>query len=119
MLEISYDKRLKDIAKTNAKKCQFKHSLPENNYHPEFHSPKKNDIGENIYYVRTSQKMNFKEIMQRAIKKWGDEKEEYYYWKDTCIHEDKDCGHYRQIVKANMYAVGCAGEIEIPKIYEY
>ncbi|NWI13200.1 GLIP1 protein, partial [Crypturellus soui] len=98
MLYMSWDPDLAKTAKAWAKKCIFKHNIylkEPGKAHPKF-----TPVGENLW---TGSFQSF--AAKGAITSWYNEVDDYTYETNSCRGM---CGHYRQIVWATSYKVGCA-----------
>uniref|UniRef100_A0A3B5MGM1 SCP domain-containing protein n=1 Tax=Xiphophorus couchianus TaxID=32473 RepID=A0A3B5MGM1_9TELE len=94
----SWDEALAISARAWAKHCNDRHNVhlrEVGNMHPTFTS-----VGENIW---TGPLDEFS--VKNAIQKWVDEAKLYSYKEDRCTAV---CDHYRQVVWAQSYKVGCA-----------
>ncbi|XP_043964752.1 GLIPR1-like protein 1 [Gambusia affinis] len=98
MLYMSWDEALAITARAWAKQCNDRHNVhlkEAGNMHPMFTS-----VGENIWTGPLD-----KYSVKNAIQKWVDEVKHYSYKEDRCTAV---CDHYRQVVWAQSYKVGCA-----------
>ncbi|XP_054911381.1 GLIPR1-like protein 1 isoform X2 [Poeciliopsis prolifica] len=98
MLYMSWDEALAITARAWAKHCNDRHNVHRKevgNMHPTFTT-----VGENIWTGPLD-----KFSVKNAIQKWVDEAKDYSYKEDRCT---RVCDHYRQVVWAQSYKVGCA-----------
>ncbi|XP_068950930.1 glioma pathogenesis-related protein 1-like [Petaurus breviceps papuanus] len=100
MLRMSWDTDLAKIAKTWAKRCEFKHNYDLHKFGKLQHSFP--SLGENLWGGSIG---TFSE--KSAIKLWNDEVKNYDFQTQNCT---RVCGHYTQIVWASSYKVGCAAQ---------
>ncbi len=93
MRKMEFNLTLETLATAWAVRCEFDHGQPENNLGVE--------IGQNLYW--TSDPNN---LIINAVQSFYDEVSDFTFSNNTCA-EDKDCGHYTQVVWADSYQVGC------------
>ncbi|XP_058165222.1 GLIPR1-like protein 1 isoform X2 [Dasypus novemcinctus] len=98
MRYMTWDEALAKTAKAWTKSCKFKNnpcSSKPNLCHPNFHY-----VGENIWIGEIG---TFKASI--PIISWYNESTFYNFNKNSCSRE---CSHYKQVVWAKSYKVGCA-----------
>ncbi|KAJ8269286.1 hypothetical protein COCON_G00118930 [Conger conger] len=98
MFYMTWDEALAITARAWARHCQFSHNprlKTPREVHPTF-----NSVGENIWRGSTF-------TVEAAMKLWHDEVADYNHDSNNC-RTNRQCGHYKQVVWATSYKVGCA-----------
>ncbi|XP_061085467.1 GLIPR1-like protein 1 [Conger conger] len=104
MLYMTWDKALAESAWAWARSCKFSHNpflSMARKLHPNFHP-----VGENLWVGDPGPGFS----AETAVQKWADEVNDFDYSNLTC-RPKKMCGHYKQVVWAKSYKVGCAVHI--------
>lgn len=98
---MSWDDDLAKFAEKVVKTCSFFHTSVQDRRTKQF-----NPVGENLY---TGGDYRFMEIMthQGVTKLWYDEIQ-YHDINTLRCEAGKECGHYKQVIWATTYKVGCA-----------
>lgn len=98
---MSWDEELAILAQKVVKTCSFFHTAEKNRKTSVFAK-----VGENLY---TGGDYRFTQMMTRTgiTKLWYDEIN-FHDIKTLKCQPDKECGHYKQVIWANSYKIGCA-----------
>nr|XP_026693715.1 glioma pathogenesis-related protein 1-like isoform X2 [Ciona intestinalis] len=97
MMMMSWDNELQALAEEYTKSCNFAHSSG-------LHTSVFSSVGENIRKVGTN--VNTDLLPNETTQAWYDEVSYYNYHSLSC-QAGKECGHYKQVVWAESYKVGC------------
>ncbi|KAG9337289.1 hypothetical protein JZ751_028857 [Albula glossodonta] len=100
----TWDEALAKSARAWARNCDFSHN-PRLNVQGQLH-PKFHPVGENLWVGENIRAFTAK----TAIQKWYDEVTDFSYGTLACTPK-RMCGHYKQVVWADSYKVGCAVHI--------
>nr|XP_028602938.1 GLIPR1-like protein 1 isoform X1 [Podarcis muralis] len=102
MLHMTWDLALARTARAWGQKCIFQHNYfmkEKGAGHPD---PKLHPVGENIWFG-PARRVPFNS--SNAIYSWYSDKDFYDYQDNSC---SQVCRHYKQVVRASTYKVGCA-----------
>ncbi|XP_064174765.1 GLIPR1-like protein 1 [Anguilla rostrata] len=112
MRYMTWDGALAKSARAWARSCRFSHNpllTTPRKLHPQFHP-----VGENLWVGESVSGFQ----AEKAIQKWHEEVTDFTYSTLAC-RPNKMCGHYKQVVWAQSYKVGCAVQFCPNGVEEY
>ncbi|XP_055890562.1 peptidase inhibitor 16-like isoform X1 [Biomphalaria glabrata] len=100
MLAMHWDEALESSAQAHTDRCNFEHSTKMERSNIGGHKV----VGENLYFSTG------KTIPKHALDAWYEEKKDYDFATAIC-RPGEVCGHYKQVVWAKSYALGCGKKL--------